>query len=114
MARIFFLVIILGSTQLVSLSQSPDTSFNSNLRLLNNIYQTLSDHYVEPVNKDTVMMNTVYDMLRRLDPYTYFLSSADARKQKERLTNKFAGIGVSMRSIDNDIVITRVIKGFPA
>lgn len=114
MARVYILAIILVICRYSANAQRQDTSFNSSTRLFNNLYRELSDHYVEPVNRDTLTINAFNGMMRRLDPWTYFMPKTVADKQKAELTKKYGGIGMMIRQIDDDIVITGVVKGFAA
>ena len=114
MKRILIPAILFIAGQHAVTAQRPDTSFNATLKLVKNLYQTLSDHYVEPVNKDSVALNTLNGMMRKLDPWTYFMDKSTANAKKEMMTNRFAGVGLTMKQLDNDIVITNVYSGYPA
>jgi carboxyl-terminal processing protease len=82
--------------------------------LLGEVYRQVSLNYVDTLDTSKMMYAGIDGMLHSLDPYTVFLDKSDSEELDELTSGQYAGIGVTIASIDGTIFITSVVDGYPA
>ncbi|MFZ7103575.1 MAG: S41 family peptidase [Peptococcaceae bacterium] len=93
----------------------PVQAQDDNPALVEEIKDILWEHYVEPVPYYLLLQTTVEDVLKMLnDPYTKYFTDEEFQDFWFSLEGKFGGIGVIIELIDNNVVVTGVIKNTPA
>ncbi|NTW68406.1 MAG: S41 family peptidase [Chlorobiaceae bacterium] len=82
--------------------------------LMGEVYRQLSLNYVDRPNVSELMYAGIDGMLNTLDPYTVFLDKADSEELGELTSGQYAGIGVTIVTIDGAIYISSVVDGYGA
>ncbi|NTV06597.1 MAG: S41 family peptidase [Chlorobiaceae bacterium] len=82
--------------------------------LLGEVYREVSKSYVDTLNVRKLMYAGIDGMLRTLDPYTVFLDEDDSDELDELTTGHYAGIGISITSIEGAVFVTSVVDGYAA
>ncbi len=82
--------------------------------LLGEVYSEVSKSYVDTLNVSGLMYAGIDGMLRTLDPYTFFLDKNDSNELDELTSGQYAGIGISIASLDGEVFITSVVDGYAA
>ncbi|NHQ59603.1 S41 family peptidase [Chlorobium sp. BLA1] len=82
--------------------------------LLGEVYRQLSLNYVDKPDVRELMYAGIDGMLHTLDPYTVFLDKSDSQELDELTSGQYAGIGVTIASIDGSIYIASVVEGYGA
>src|SRR5689334_9211607 len=95
-------------------AQARDTSFNPSLRLMSSLYQRISRDYVERIDYEKMGRKAIDAMMSQLDPWSFYLNKKEADLWRSDLNTKYGGIGISMKKIDDDIVVVDVKKGHAA
>ena len=85
-----------------------------NLEIFNNIYREINTYYVDPIDPGELMHNTIDSMLIRLDPYTKYIPESEVEDFRFQTTGNYGGIGATIRKIDENIIIYKPYRGFPA
>lgn len=85
-----------------------------NLDIFATLFKEVNTFYVDEVNPETLMRKGIDEMLLTLDPYTDFMTEAEAESFKVNTTGQYAGIGALIGIIRNQIYITHPYEGFPA
>jgi len=83
-------------------------------RKLNAILNLIANDYVDTVNIDRLVENSLPSILSNLDPHTSYFSAADLKAATEDLNGSFSGIGVSFMIINDTVSVVEVIPGGPS
>lgn len=81
---------------------------------MDSLYTKIVANYVEEVDAEKLMRKGINGMLASLDPYTKYRSKPEAEEFKSALSGKFGGIGLVLRDVDENIMISQVFEGRPA
>ena len=68
-----------------------------NIETFSSIYKYLDMMYVDTLNADEVVGNSINYMLRSLDPYTVYYPAENVKDLNLMITGKYAGIGAIIR-----------------
>jgi len=81
---------------------------------LTTILQLIEDGYVDSVNIDEIIEETIPEILDNLDPHTAYIPARYMQGVQEEMQGNFSGIGVQF-SVQNDTVrVIEVISGGPS
>ncbi len=88
---------------------------SKNLEIFNYVYEELSINYVDDVNSSKLMKTGIDAMLATLDPYTNFVQESDMENYKlQYVSTQYGGIGASVITRDDKIIISEPFEGSPA
>ena len=85
-----------------------------NDRKLNTILNLIADQYVDTVNIDDLVEQTIPELMSHLDPHSTYFSAADLKAATEDLEGSFSGIGVSFMMMNDTISVIEVVSGGPS
>jgi len=71
-------------------------------------------NYVDKVDADRLVYSSIRGMLGTLDPHSSFFDPHEYAQMRERQEGHYAGLGVTIQSIDGDITAAVVFEGSPA
>lgn len=86
---------------------SGNNKFNSILSLINN-------EYVDHVNMDSLIEETIPELLSHLDPHSTYIPAKDLKAVNDELDGSFSGIGISFMLKNDTISIIEVLSGGPS
>lgn len=102
-------IAVLYSTQMLAFQA------NGEFKKLESFYQVLNQHYVDPVETDTLVDGAITGMIQALeDPYTSYLTKEESESFFENIQNEFEGIGAEVREVEGQTMIVSPIKNSPA
>jgi carboxyl-terminal processing protease len=107
------LVLVIG---LFSFSD-PGTRFfeiAKNLDIYATLFKELNTYYVDEVNPNTLLKQSVVATLKQFDPYTVFYAEDDIEDYRSLTTNQYNGIGAVIGTIKGKINVMQVHEGSPA
>lgn len=78
------------------------------------VMDKVSRFYVDSIDDDVIVENTIEHMLHELDPHSSYLSKEELEELSEQLEGEFEGIGVSFNILEDTIFIIRAIAGGPS
>jgi len=87
---------------------------NSSVKKLNEILQYVENEYVDKVDADTLVEQSIEDILSRLDPHTSYIPKQDLSIVHSQLEGGFEGIGVEFQIIEDTIYVVSAIPGGPS
>ncbi|MBR9861240.1 PDZ domain-containing protein [bacterium] len=87
---------------------------SKNLEIFTSVYKEVNTAYVDEVKPGELVRHAIDGMLNSLDPYTNFYSEAQKEDYLYQVTGTYAGIGTSVKYIDNKVVIDEPHEGYPA
>jgi carboxyl-terminal processing protease len=74
----------------------------------------VESQYVGKVESDRLVYSAIHGMLQTLDPHSSFLDPRSYAQMRERQEGRYYGLGISIQSIDGDILVGNVFEGSPA
>ncbi|HRP90771.1 MAG TPA: S41 family peptidase [Edaphocola sp.] len=87
---------------------------SKNLEIYTNVLKELNTFYVDPINPGKMTKTGLDAMLNELDPYTNFISEAQAQQFEMEYNGKYGGVGVTIRpDTSGNIVISEVKQDGP-
>ncbi|QMU30645.1 S41 family peptidase [Adhaeribacter radiodurans] len=86
-----------------------------NLDTFASIYRQLNSHYVDEVSPADLVREGIDAMLGSLDPYTEYIPESDIEDFKMNYVSKqYAGIGISVFTRKDKIIVSEPYEGFSA
>jgi carboxyl-terminal processing protease len=76
--------------------------------------RAIETNYVDEVESDRLVYSAIRGMLGTLDPHSSFFDPKEYAQMRERQEGRYYGLGITIASIDGDIVAQSVFEGSPA
>ena len=83
-------------------------------RIYTDALARVESEYVEAVPVERLVFSSIDGLLHTLDPHSSFFEPRDYAAMRERQSGSYAGLGVTIASIDGDITIQSIFEGSPA
>ncbi|TAE90170.1 MAG: S41 family peptidase, partial [Bacteroidetes bacterium] len=114
--RWYTLLIALGLFGLFSFNNASTNYFeiSKNLDIFATLFREVNTYYVDDVDAGKLMKKAIDEMLESLDPYTNYISEAEAEDFRFQMTGQYGGIGSLVGTKGDYIVITDPYEGYPA
>ena len=88
---------------------------SKNLDIFASIYKELNINYVDEVNSSHLIKTGIDAMLEDLDPYTEYVQESDIEDYKMKyVSTQYGGIGTTVITRGNEVLVTDTYEGFPA
>lgn len=71
-------------------------------------------NYVDTVNTDQLVEQSLVDILQHLDPHSGYYTAEEVVEMNEPMQGNFSGVGVEYNIIHDTVVVVNVIRGGPA
>ena len=84
------------------------------LRKLNYALDILNKEYVNDINYDTLVDNTLSTMLYSLDPFSSYVSREALASDQEQMSGQLEGVGILLYRLHDSVFVNNVIEGSPA
>ena len=82
--------------------------------IFTSLFKEVNMNYVDETNPADLMQESVKQMLKELDPYTTYMNEQDIEKARIYQSGAYVGIGATINTTKNKLIIVEVYKGFPA
>lgn len=89
-------------------------SDNSALNKLRTILGIIDENYVEEIDTDSILENTLPELLSQLDPHSSYIPASALEGLNEELIGSFSGIGIRFNTITDTVTVDEVISGGPS
>jgi len=86
----------------------------SSTQKLSQLITYIDEYYVDTIQKEYLIDETIQQVLQDLDPHSYYISKEEMRRMNEPLEGNFEGIGVEFRIIRDTLVVINVVEGGPS
>lgn len=110
----YIYLLLLGVFGLFAFKAEDYFEISKNLDIFAEVYKEVNTTYVDEVKPGELIRAAIDGMLKSLDPYTNFYSEAQAEDYRYQVTGTYAGIGSTIRTIDDYVYIESPVDGFPA
>ena len=86
----------------------------SSTNKISQIINFVEQHYVDTVDKSSIIDKTIQEMLQQLDPHSYYISTEELRQYTEPLEGNFDGIGVEFTIQHDTVFVVTPLEGGPS
>mgnify|MGYP000921575740 CR=1 FL=1 len=87
---------------------------NSSSQKIQDIIDIIDNNYVDSVNREELLEETISDMLHKLDPHSNYISAKDLELANEQIKGEFSGIGVRFFILRDTVCVTNVVPDSPS
>ena len=84
------------------------------IEVFTEVFKTVNQNYVDETVPAELMDTALKNMLKELDPYTYFFNEQDVIKFKINKRGEYTGIGAKIDQQNGFVIIKEVYENFPA
>lgn len=105
---------LLGGIFIKAPATNQITTQNETKQKLNKLIDFIDSEYVDNVNTDSIVDQTVTGILEKLDPHSVYIAKNDAAAEAQNMKGDFVGIGVNFFIENDTVTIISPIKGGPA
>ena len=84
------------------------------IEIFTTLFKEINMNYVDKTNPAELMQTGLNHMLQSLDPYTTYLSEQDVESARMSQGGAYVGIGATLSSQNNKLVVVEVFEGLPA
>lgn len=84
------------------------------IEIFTTLFKELNMNYVDENTPATLMDKAIHGMLEDLDPYTVYWNEQAVEDARIKNSGTYTGIGASVRTLNEKIIITEPFKGYPA
>lgn len=88
--------------------------FNAELLKLNNVFNVISNMYVDSVDEKKLVETAIIAALKELDPHSSYIPKAEVERVNEVLDGSFEGVGIQFQLFEDTILVVQTITGTPA
>lgn len=85
-----------------------------NLDIYATLFKELNAYYVDEINPNKVVKNSITSMLKQLDPYTNYYAEDDIEDYRTMTTGNYNGIGAVIGNIKNKNIVMMVYEDSPS
>ena len=87
---------------------------SDNDRKLNTILNIIKEEYVDTVNINDLVEQSIPKILANLDPHSYYIPASELNAANGELEGSFSGIGISFTMMNDTVTVQEVISGGPS
>jgi len=81
---------------------------------INYVIDQIDSHYVDSIDINSLIESSIEQILKNLDPHSYYLNSEEVVSTMDMMKGSFEGIGVEFSINRDTIIIVNVIPGGPS
>lgn len=115
---LIILPIVIAVSIVIGIQIGNTFAFNSGIRIndrkINEVLSLVANSYVDTVNIDEIVEQTIPQMLTHLDPHTNYIPAKDLTNVNDELDGSFSGIGISFFIMNDTVRIVEVLSGGPS
>ncbi len=110
--------IFIGNSLNTSLSGGANYFLNArnanNFNKINDVISYIKQEYVDTVNQEKLVDNSIEKILENLDPHSSYIRAEDLKSVNEPLEGNFEGIGIEFHIQADTIMVVSTIAGGPS
>lgn len=81
---------------------------------LDGILEVIERNYVDTIDRQSFIENTIDDILRNLDPHSAYIPASQMKAMQESIEGKFGGVGIRFSIMRDTLCVTHVVSGSPS
>ncbi len=87
---------------------------NQTKRKLNKLIDFIDNEYVDNINTDSIVDQTVTGILEKLDPHSVYIAKNEAEQVAQSMKGDFVGIGVNFFVQNDTVTVIKPVEGGPS
>jgi carboxyl-terminal processing protease len=87
---------------------------SKNLEIFAGVFREINTYYVDGIDAGKLTKTAIDEMLKTLDPYTNFISEAEAEDFRVQMTGQYGGIGAQISQKGEYVMVTEPYENYPA
>lgn len=91
-----------------------DSGRSTTEKKFQNILNLIQNEYVDVIDVDSLLEETIPGLFSNLDPHSVYISAADIKAVNEELDGSFSGVGIQFALNRDTIAVIEAISGGPA
>ncbi len=114
--RFVLIMLVVAGIAATGFILRPDPYFliQKNFRIFSEVFEKVSDSYIEEVNPEKLIRTGIDAMLSELDPYTVLIDETGSRQMDIVTTGQYAGVGLEVGARGGQLVVIAPIEGYSA
>jgi len=85
--------------------------WQKNFTLFGEVYEELTQNYVEPIDGERLLRRSIDAMLEELDPYTSFIDEAENADINIITQGRYGGVGLTVARRNGKLAVSSAVKG---
>ena len=81
---------------------------------IRDIMSLIAEEYVDEVNGDSILEQSIPDILAKLDPHTVYIPASELEETNQVLEGSFGGIGMVFNMLTDTATAVEIVSGGPA
>lgn len=81
---------------------------------LRQIINYIDYEYVDQVNTDSLLDQTISELLHHLDPHSTYIPEEEVLASEESIRGSFAGIGIEFKIYQDTLTVVKILEGGPS
>jgi carboxyl-terminal processing protease len=114
LAKKHLVIVLFAALSLFAFKADDYFEISKNLDIFVSVYKEINTSYVDEVKPGELIRAAIDGMLKSLDPYTNFYSEAQTEDYRYEVTGTYAGIGSTIRTVDDYVAIESPYDNYPA
>ena len=114
LAKKHLVILLFAGLSVLAFKADDYFEISKNLDIFVSVYKEVNTSYVDEVKPGELIRAAIDGMLKSLDPYTNFYSEAQTEDYRYEVTGTYAGIGSTIRTVDDYVAIESPYDNFPA
>ena len=110
--KLYLIINLLIASWFISAQKT--TNIANNLTIYNDVLRTLDINYVDTLDYNSLLTNSVDYMLRKIDPYTVYIPKSETDDLRFMTTGSYGGIGSIITQRKDGVYISEPYEGMPA
>lgn len=99
-----------GFTQFNNADADKFFEISKNLEIYTNVLKELNTFYVDPINPGKMTKTGLDAMLNELDPYTNFITEAEAEQFEMEFSGRYGGMGITIQTDSSKNIVVSEVK----
>ncbi len=105
---------LLGGIFIKAPSSDRTSIQNETKQKLNKLIEFIDSEYVDNINTDSIVDQTVTGILEKLDPHSVYIAKNEAQQVAEEMKGDFVGIGVNFFIENDSVIVINPVKSGPS
>ncbi len=95
-------------------SSASTSGDSTRLKKISHLLKLIEDNHLDASKVDSLLENSITDLLQQLDPHSAYLSPEEVQRSNESVKGKFVGVGIEFNQMLDSVRVMSVIPGGPA
>lgn len=105
---------LVGAIFMKAPTTSKQNTENKTKQKLNKLIDFIDNEYVDNVNTDSIVDQTVNGILEKLDPHSVYIAKNEAEEVAQSMKGDFVGIGINFFVQNDTVAVIKPVEGGPS